>query len=208
MSSDLNPVGEELSGKKRGGRRYGAWLLLGIILVLICSVALGPVANGIKQAAHNASMQQGRQIGQMMFSYSTDNTANGNAYPDGSSSTEVFQKLIDGGYCTDPGVFYVPLPGKVKALPGQKLRPENVCWDVTGGVDLSSSGLVPLIFLTGYKIDYAAASTATPTKNSPPESSSSTKATMRFFSRLWDRMRLRLKPSRPISNRTAITIGN
>jgi hypothetical protein len=80
-------------------------------------------------------MQQGRQIGQMMFSYSTDNFQNSNAYPDGKSSTEVFQKLLDGNYAADPAIFYVPLPGKVKPIAGQKLKPENVCWDVTSGVD-------------------------------------------------------------------------
>ncbi len=83
-------------------------------------------------------MQQGRQIGQMMFSYATDNVQNGNAYPDGNSSTEVFQKLLDGGYATDPTLFYVPMPGKVEPVKGQKLKPENVSWDVTSGVSSNS----------------------------------------------------------------------
>lgn len=114
-------------------------------------------------------MQQGRQIGQAMFSYATDNVQNGNAYPDGNSSTEVFQKLIDGGYVTDPTIFYVPLPGKVKAVAGQKLKPENVCWDVTSGVDSNSSDLVPLVFMTGYRMTYASGGSAVPViKPYPP----------------------------------------
>lgn len=105
------------------------------ILFILAGTCLGPWPSGIRYSAHNAWMQQGRQIGQMMFSYSTDNFQNSNAYPDGKSSTEVFQKLLDGNYAADPAIFYVPLPGKVKPIAGQKLKPENVCWDVTSGVD-------------------------------------------------------------------------
>jgi len=97
-----------------------------------------------------------------MFSYATDNVQNHNAYPEGNSSTEVFQKLIDDGYVTDPTIFYVPLPGKVKPVAGQKLKPENVCWDVTCCVDSNASDLLPLVFLTGYKVAYAPGGAAVP----------------------------------------------
>ncbi|HEV3271575.1 MAG TPA: hypothetical protein VGZ93_05280 [Candidatus Methylacidiphilales bacterium] len=103
----------------------------------------------------------------MMFSYATDNIQNNNAYPDGNSSTEVFQKLLDGGYCTDPTIFYLPLPGKIKPVPGQKLKPENVGWDVTSGVDSGDSNWVPLLFVTGYKITYASGAPAVPLVKSP-----------------------------------------
>jgi len=132
---------------------------MGLFLALFfCGVCLGPMG-GPRFARHNAAMQQARQIGQCMFPYSTDHNG---VYPDGNSSTEVFQKLIDGGYVTDPAIFYVPLPGKVKGVVGQKLKPENVCWDVTSGVDSRSSDLVPLVFLTGYRINYAAGGSAVP----------------------------------------------
>ncbi len=98
----------------------------------------------------------------MMFSYSTDNIANNNSYPDGNSSTEVFQKLLDGGYCSDPGVFYIPLSGKTPAKPGQKLKPENVCFDVTSGVASNAPDGIPLIFMTGYKVTYAPGGSAVP----------------------------------------------
>jgi hypothetical protein len=118
--------------------------------------------------------QTGRQIAQMMFDYSTDNTANDNAYPDGNSSTEVFQKLLDEKYCTDPAIFYLPLPGKVKPIAGQKLKPENVCWDVTSGVDSNAPDKLPLIFMTGYKVTYAPGAAAVPLiKPYPPYGSGS-----------------------------------
>jgi hypothetical protein len=104
-------------------------------------------------------MQEGRQIGQVMFTYATNHNG---VYPDGNSSTEVFQKLIDENYVSDPGIFFVPLPGKVKLVTGQKLKPENVCWDVTSGVDSNAPDGLPLIFMTGYKVTYAPGGSAVP----------------------------------------------
>jgi hypothetical protein len=134
-----------------------------VTLFLLAGIAIGPTTPGGIRYAHNyGAMQQGRQIGQMLFSYATDNTDKGNAYPDGNSSTEVFQKLIDGGYCSDPAVFYVPLPGKVKPVVGQKLKPENVCWDLTSGVAADAPSGLPLVFLTGYKVTYRPGAAAIP----------------------------------------------
>jgi hypothetical protein len=130
-------------------------------MLLFC-IALGPIGYETRQAIRNSDMQQAHQIGACMFSYATDNVQNGNTYPDGNSSTEVFQKLLDGGYVTDPSLFYIPLPGKVKPLAGQKLKPENVCFDVTSGINSSSSDLVPLAFMTGYRITYAPGGSAVP----------------------------------------------
>src|SRR5579864_8302976 len=70
-------------------------------------VALGPITNGIKQAKHNASLQTGRQIGQMCFSYATDNTINGNSYPSDTNGAAIASDLINNNYCTDPSVFYI-----------------------------------------------------------------------------------------------------
>jgi hypothetical protein len=68
---------------------------------------------------------------------------------------EVFQKLLDGAYITDPSIFYLPSPGKIKAQPGQKLKPENVCWDVTADIGPNDPDYLPVVFLTGYKITYS-----------------------------------------------------
>jgi hypothetical protein len=86
-----------------------------------------------------------------VFGYSLDH---GGKYPEGNSLTEVLTKLIEGGYANDPTVFYVPLSGKVEATDGQKLKPENVCWDVTSRVDSGASDSLPLDFLTGYRVKY------------------------------------------------------
>jgi hypothetical protein len=78
-------------------------------------------------------------------------------YPTGKSSTEAFQKLIDGGYIADPSIFYAEnlhIPGKAKATT-KNLMPKNVCWDVTIPADMNHSDLhLPLVFSTGYRIEY------------------------------------------------------
>jgi hypothetical protein len=94
-----------------------------------------------------------------LFQYSVDHNGK---YPDGKSSTEIFQKLIDGGYLTDATYFYIPLPGKTKPVPGQPLKPENVCWDFTSALDSSSPDELPLVFMTGYRVTYAPGAIALP----------------------------------------------
>jgi hypothetical protein len=138
------------------------------LIFLLTGVAFGQLP-GLPQARRDALMQQTRQIGLMLYAYATDNVQNNNAYPDGKSSTEVFQKLIDGGYCTDPAIFFTPLPGKVKPVAGQKLKPENVCFDVTSALDADSPDGLPIVFMTGYKVNYASGAAAVPlAKSSPP----------------------------------------
>jgi hypothetical protein len=134
------------------------------LLFLLPDVATAQLP-GLPQARRDAAMQQCRQIGLMMFQYATDNNG---GYPDGKSSTEIFQKLIDGNYVADPTIFYTPLPGKTKPTAGQKLKPENVCFDVTSGADSDASDLLPLVFVTGYKVTYAPGAAAVPVVKPTP----------------------------------------
>ena len=94
-----------------------------------------------------------------MSQYANDNNGN---YPDGKSSTEVFQKMLDGGYVSDPSIFYVPMAGKTKAVAGQLLKPENVCFDVTSAADRSALDGLPIVFSTGYKVNYVPGGVAVP----------------------------------------------
>jgi hypothetical protein len=129
------------------------------VLMLPCcaGIALGPINAGIKLATQNVAMQRARQIELCMFSYATDHNG---AYPDGKTSTEVFQKLLDGKYVTDPAIFYLAMPGKTKPTSNQ-LTAENVSFDVTSGVAADSSDFVPVVFCTGYTVTYAPDAKAT-----------------------------------------------
>lgn len=139
--------------------------LLGILFILF-RIALGPMLpGGIARAQENAALQSAHAIALALYSYTNDNNQN---YPDGNSSTEVFQKLLDEKYVNDPAVFYFPLSGKTKPIPGQRLKPENVCWDVTSGVDSNSPNKLPVVFMTGYKVTYAPGGTAVALVKSGP----------------------------------------
>jgi hypothetical protein len=86
-------------------------------------------------------------------------------FPTGNSSTEVFQKLLDEGFVNDPSIFVGGYPrlDKVTSMDSkQKLKPENVGFDLTTPVDASSPDHLPVVFLTGYKIVYSPGADAVP----------------------------------------------
>jgi hypothetical protein len=129
--------------------------LIGILPFLL----IGPLPGGIQPNLGSGWLQNTRTIGIAMFQYSNDHNS---VYPDGESSTEVFQKLLDEKYISDPTIFYIPLPGKIKPIEGQPLKPENVCFDVTSGIDSNASDGLPIVFTTGYKINYVPGGGAVP----------------------------------------------
>jgi prepilin-type N-terminal cleavage/methylation domain-containing protein len=141
----------------RGGFTLVELLVVIGIIAILAGVALGPITNGIHQAQHNASMQTGRQIGQMCFSYATDNIQNGNTYPADTTGLAICQDLLNANYASDPNVFGVPQQ-KLYAKPastgaGTVLLAANVSWSftcvtltTTGGLTASASDLIPLVY--------------------------------------------------------------
>jgi prepilin-type N-terminal cleavage/methylation domain-containing protein len=134
-------------------------VVIGIIAIL-AGVALGPITNGIKQA--------------MCFSYATDNTQNGNAYPADSTGMAIAQDLLNANYATDPGVFGISQQkGYTKATTtgtSSTLVPASVSWSftcnslsTTGGITSSTSDLMPLVFFNnGFSTAVASTLKATP----------------------------------------------
>ncbi len=144
------------------------WLWRGTA-AFACAVALFYIffiRGAIEQGKRNKYIQIARELNLSFFQYANDHDGK---YPDGKSSTEVFQKLLDGHYLAadedgrpqELDILYFPMPGKVPASPGAKiLKPENVCWDVTGGMETGASDLAPILFLTGRKVTYQAGASA------------------------------------------------
>jgi len=128
------------------------------LLSCLAGIALGPINKGIERAREAVAMQRARQIAIVMYEYSMDHNG---AYPEGTTSTEVFQKLIDGNYVKDASLFYLSMPGKVRPT-SNKLSAENVCFDVTSGVAPDSPNSLPLVFSTGYNLLYTVGGIATP----------------------------------------------
>jgi hypothetical protein len=128
-------------------------------------------------------MMQAIAIARLMDTYAETH----GAYPSGSSSTEIFQKLIDENHLapsgktfavisedlnmhqpvSDPALFWLDLPG-TKYPVSSMLRPENVGFDVTDRVGKAAPDKLPLIFITGYRVTYAPHGTAVPISPSTP----------------------------------------
>jgi len=140
-------------------------ILIAIGLVVLGLIYLPEIlpdffGSGVRTIVASPTMQATHAIALAMYCYAVDHH---NAYPAGKSSTGVFQELLDEGYVTDPALFYLDLPGKTKATT-TKLKPENVCFDVTVSLDDKDPDALPLVFTTGYRLIYAPGGNAVPLK--------------------------------------------
>ena len=145
-------------------RRILNYLMVISAIIVLAGVLLAPVGNSLAlQAREGAACSVARQIGQLLFSYSVDHDGH---YPEGKTSTEVFQKLLDGKYADDPVIFYIAMPGKIPPQ-GNRLKAENVGWDLPYPIDPSVPDNLPVVFMTGYKITYQAGAKAILVDQSP-----------------------------------------
>jgi hypothetical protein len=144
---------------KREERSWPKWVLLFFCCLLVLPCLYGPITGpnggGFEHAKESSAMLTSRTIGLCLYQYSLDNNGK---YPDGASSTEVFQKLMDGKYVTDPTIFYL----SKSRPPSDRLRPEYVSWDVTMPIDKNSPDGVPVVFSTGYRVEYKPGGRAVP----------------------------------------------
>ncbi len=125
-----------------------------LVGVAICGIGLGLLVlnelwNSRYVAAASSNFDKGHYLFQCLNSYTADHDGQ---YPKGNSSTEIFQVLLDEHYVDNASRFYVQMKGKWRSEAG-KLKPENVCWDVTwcGGKTLPEH--TPSVFLTGFRIE-------------------------------------------------------
>ncbi len=96
-----------------------------------------------------------------LFLYSNDHDG---TYPSGATSTDVFQKLYDGKYLTDPANLLLPklVRPSVPSTSPLKLPPHYSCWDTVSASDrplhakhpddlpvVISTGIGPLTFQSG-----------------------------------------------------------
>src|SRR6187402_3640935 len=97
-------TGEEITRKRVLGPSRLTLHLLVIIAVMafIGGVVFAPMGTGIKRAPQSAAMQTCHTLGLALFQFANDHD---NRLPEGKSSTEIFQQLIDGKYVSDPRIF-------------------------------------------------------------------------------------------------------
>jgi hypothetical protein len=140
-----------------------AWLrffFYGLAVLFLLAAVLGPGPNGYGKAIRDLTCRKVDEIATAMYRYSLDH---GGKYPSGNSSTTVFQKLLDGGYVSDPETFYDRYisPEVKKTATSKTLAPENVSFDVTVPVTAGSPKGLPLVFVSGFKVTYEPGASAT-----------------------------------------------
>jgi hypothetical protein len=144
-------------------RSLRVWLVTLLILAFGAFLLFMDMVNGgphpYYTAIRLAATDRAQTIRDALEHYAKDHNGR---FPSGRNSTEICQQLLDEHYVA-PGVFYVyGFPGKVEADWDQRLKPENICWDVTSGLVENSPDALPVVFSTGFKIAYASDSTAVP----------------------------------------------
>ncbi len=150
---------------------WGCLRIFSVMLLLLFAAFRALIFYEREPIRQTNLVEQSRTINLLLFQYANDHDGK---YPEGRSSTEVFQKLIDGGYIPEPGtgevdrevgpnIFYFPMPGKVKPV-SKTLKPENVCWDVTCCLDATAPDETPVVYITGYKVNYRTEGNAVPEK--------------------------------------------
>jgi len=138
-------------------------VVIGIIAIL-AGVALGPITSGIEKAKESSAMQSARSINLLCFSYSNDNNQ---TYPVGAASIDVAKALLNGGYATDPTIFFLQGASKYAGTgaPYADFQPNNISWDFTAGpitppattatgLTSAASDSLPVVYCTGENVAY------------------------------------------------------
>src|ERR1700683_469413 len=89
----------------------GKLMLASFLVAFFITKLIMPPSGPMRQGPESKRMQISRQIDLMMFAYSSDHNGR---YPQGKSSTEIFQLLLDQNYASDPTAFYFPMTGKTR----------------------------------------------------------------------------------------------
>lgn len=151
-----NSSAQKAASPERPPHRYFRYWGIALFVLLLIAI-IGSIEPGIppRRAWNAIESQNVLLITRAMLQYAQDHQGK---YPFGKSSTEVFQKLLEGGYAgyyeVPASLFYFPMKGKTAPLEGQPLKPENVCYDVTSSADSSDSADLPLVYSTGFKVSY------------------------------------------------------
>jgi hypothetical protein len=152
----------KLPVKKRKQFGCAFWSVAAVISLVFAGVFVGPLGSTPESMKPLEAGYNTQLIALFLHRYAADHHGE---YPPGKNSTEVFQALLDGGYNYQLDIFYRPgSPGKTAPTydQGQKLKPENVCYDITVPVGGNAPPGLPLVFMTGYRITYAPGAAAVP----------------------------------------------
>jgi prepilin-type N-terminal cleavage/methylation domain-containing protein len=150
-------------------------VVIGIIAIL-AGVALGPITRAMKSAKQSAGMQTARTLALSEFQYANDNNS---SYPDsgntgadngGVSASSVANCLINGGYISDPSIFFISGSTLESKYTGSMTLPVNIpatsisfdfCGSTNGnGVNPNTPDQIPLVWSSNLNVTSSLLQTA------------------------------------------------
>jgi hypothetical protein len=135
------------------------------IIALLAGVAVGPITGAMKTAKDNAGMQTTHALYVADFQYSIDSSTS--SFADGTDAGVIARALLNGGYITDPTIFYIGGGATTKytgSTAATSMTAANVSWDFLGsspsgagagtynGLSTSDPDQLPLVWSTGNTI--------------------------------------------------------
>jgi prepilin-type N-terminal cleavage/methylation domain-containing protein len=160
-------------------RRAGGFSLVELLVVItiigiLASLAVPGINGALQKARQTEQINNVRNIGTVMFTYSTDHDGN-YSDPADTSALTIFQSLMDDNYIKDGGIFFASSSGKSKWA-GGALAGSNVSYGCAVQATTSDDDLLPLVFginsglpgATPNQVDSASAGQATLASGSGP----------------------------------------
>jgi prepilin-type N-terminal cleavage/methylation domain-containing protein len=162
MSSLRRLFRSACSRSGKGGFTLVELLVVIAIIALLAAVAMGPITGAMRTAKDNAGMQTTHALYVADFQYNIDN----NNFADGADAGAIAQNLLNGGYISDPSIFFIAGGSTTKftgSNAAQGITAQNVSWDFLGsgatytGLTTSDPEQLPLVWSTGNTITIPAA---------------------------------------------------
>ncbi|NDC79796.1 MAG: type II secretion system protein [Verrucomicrobia bacterium] len=135
------------------------------IIGLLAGLATPAISKGLEKGKQTVDLSNGRQLSLLLFAYANDDSVGGGTFPtNGTTSTQIFQDLINNNFLTS-----------VKVLGGNGVPPPpstnnivaaNVYWAYTKGLTLTD-GNVPLLSTKGTLTDVTTLNNISPSSTSP-----------------------------------------
>jgi hypothetical protein len=124
--------------------------VFGIILLVLLAIFVPAVMDQLRLQILNASPAKAHKLAIASYAYAQDH---GGYYPNGETSTVIYQKLFDGKYLSDPSSLFINSNGGrtyASSYPSVHLNAENVSFDFTTrsetGLTKDDPDDLPLLF--------------------------------------------------------------
>ena len=135
------------------------------IIGLLAGLATPAIQKGLEKGKQTVDLNNGRQIGMLLFSMANDESVGGGVFPtNGTTSTEVFRSMVTNNFLTTLKV--LGGNGVVAPVSTNNIVAANIYWAYTTGLAITD-GNVPLLSTKNSLQTVANTNNVTPNASSP-----------------------------------------